>query len=80
MLANGRLCEILGYPRDELVGRNVRDLSHPEDRDAATELRASLHRGEDVIEADEIFFDLCKGLVKARGGASVRVRGETAAE
>ena len=42
--------------------------------------QASLQRDDDVIEADEIFFDLCKGLVKARGGAKVRVRGETAAE
>jgi PAS domain S-box-containing protein len=46
MLANERLCQILGYPREELVGLNFRDLSHPEDRDASAALRASLHRGE----------------------------------
>ena len=42
--------------------------------------RAVLQRGDDVIEADDIFFDLCKGLVHARGRATVSVKGETAAE
>ncbi len=46
LLANERLCEILGYAREELVGRNFRDLSHPEDREASAALRADLHRGE----------------------------------
>ncbi|MCP4002664.1 MAG: hypothetical protein GY725_00580 [bacterium] len=42
--------------------------------------RAVLQRGDDVVEADEIFFDLCEGLVRASGGATVRVKGETASE
>ncbi len=42
--------------------------------------RARLQRGDDVIEADRIQFDLCKGLVKASGDATVRVQGRPAAE
>src|SRR2546426_2111688 len=34
---NRKLCEILGYPEGELVGRSVRELSHPEDRDGEPE-------------------------------------------
>ncbi|MGQ0655776.1 MAG: PAS domain S-box protein, partial [Betaproteobacteria bacterium] len=30
---NPKLCAMLGYAADELVGRSVKDLSHPEDRD-----------------------------------------------
>jgi PAS domain S-box-containing protein len=31
---NNRLCEITGYVRDELLSKTVRDLTHPEDREA----------------------------------------------
>ena len=34
---------------------------------------ASLRRGEETIEGDQIFFDLCKGVLKVRGGARVRM-------
>lgn len=30
---NQRLCEILGYVRNELLGRSIRDLTHPDDLD-----------------------------------------------
>jgi PAS domain S-box-containing protein len=43
---NPRLCEILGYAAEELVGRKVKDLSHPEDRDAADRARAEVLAGE----------------------------------
>jgi diguanylate cyclase (GGDEF)-like protein/PAS domain S-box-containing protein len=46
LLANRRLCAMLDYAREELVGCTVRELSHPEDIDAAKERRASLHKGE----------------------------------
>jgi len=36
--------------------------------------KASLRRGTDDVEADTIYFDLCKGTVKAVGNVSVRVR------
>ena len=46
LIANQRLCDLLGYSREELVGRTVRELSHPEDIDATAEQRAQLRAGE----------------------------------
>jgi len=46
LLANRRLCAMLDFTREELVGRTVRELSHPEDIDATAERRAALRRGE----------------------------------
>jgi lipopolysaccharide export system protein LptA len=36
--------------------------------------KATLHRGTDDVEADTIYFDLCKGTVKAVGSVEIRVR------
>jgi lipopolysaccharide transport protein LptA len=36
--------------------------------------KATLHRGTDDVEADTIYFDLCKGTVKAVGNVQIRVR------
>src|SRR5436190_2557684 len=41
---NRRLCEFLGYREGELVGMSVKDISHPEDRDAVDERREQLVR------------------------------------
>jgi diguanylate cyclase (GGDEF)-like protein/PAS domain S-box-containing protein len=46
LLTNRYLCEMLGYAREELVGRSVRELSHPEDLDAASPQREQLRAGE----------------------------------
>ncbi len=43
---NGQLAEMLGYDKDELIGKNVADISHPEDVDAAFELRGQLFHAE----------------------------------
>jgi PAS domain S-box-containing protein len=43
---NRRLCDMFGYREAELVGMAVRDISHPEDRDAVDERRIKLIRGE----------------------------------
>jgi PAS domain S-box-containing protein len=43
---NPRLCEMFGYAESELVGRSVKEVSHPEDRDAADAPRASVVKGE----------------------------------
>src|SRR3954454_13480920 len=43
---NRRLCEMLGYPEQELIGMSVRDLSHPEDRYAVDERRRLLYEGK----------------------------------
>jgi diguanylate cyclase (GGDEF)-like protein/PAS domain S-box-containing protein len=46
VLANERLCAILGYTRAELVGLSFRDVSHPEDREASAVPRARMYAGE----------------------------------
>ena len=46
MRANRRLSEILGYPQGELIGRSVKELSHPEDRDITDAQRALIRAGE----------------------------------
>lgn len=43
---NQQLCDMLGYARDELVGRTIRDISHPEDVNATDATRAQLHSGQ----------------------------------
>jgi PAS domain S-box-containing protein len=46
MKVNRRLCEILGYSEKELIGRSVKEVSHPEDRDLTDAQRARVHDGE----------------------------------
>ena len=43
--ANGWLCNLPGYTREELLGVTVKQISHPDDKDATNELRAELHGG-----------------------------------
>jgi PAS domain S-box-containing protein len=43
---NKRLCEILGYPEQELLGKHVKEISHPEDRDVTDAERARIRKGE----------------------------------
>jgi diguanylate cyclase (GGDEF)-like protein/PAS domain S-box-containing protein len=45
LIANRHLAEMLGYTSAELVGRTVRELSHPEDLDVTAEQRAQLRAG-----------------------------------
>jgi len=44
--ANRRLCEILGYGESDLIGRTVKALSHPEDRDVSDAGRLRVLAGE----------------------------------
>ena len=43
---NRSLCSILGYAEKELIGRTVRELSHPEDRDKTDTGRARVRAGD----------------------------------
>src|SRR3954462_4071804 len=43
---NRRLCEILGYPEDELIGMTGRQISHPDDLDVINRERKRLYAGE----------------------------------
>jgi len=41
--ANERICQMLGYGREELVGMTAHDLTHPDDRARSEALDAQLH-------------------------------------
>jgi len=43
---NRRLCAIVGYAEHELLGRSVKDISHPEDRDVTDAQRMLLRKGD----------------------------------
>jgi diguanylate cyclase (GGDEF)-like protein/PAS domain S-box-containing protein len=43
---NRKLCAILGYSEQELIGRSVLDVSHPEDLPATNAERERLYRGD----------------------------------
>src|SRR5258706_9148838 len=43
---NRRLCEVLGYAESELVGRTVKEISYPEDRDLTDRKRREVHDGK----------------------------------
>jgi two-component system, chemotaxis family, CheB/CheR fusion protein len=44
--ANDRLCQMLGYAREQLLGRSVQELTYPEDRPRSEQLNARLRTGE----------------------------------
>ena len=46
LLVNKKLCEILGYPEDELLQKTVWDISHPEDRDVTSAPRKEMFAGK----------------------------------
>jgi diguanylate cyclase (GGDEF)-like protein/PAS domain S-box-containing protein len=43
---NRRVGQMFGYAEHELVGRSVKELSHPDDRDVSDTERARMHAGE----------------------------------
>jgi PAS domain S-box-containing protein len=46
LLVNRRLCEMLGYSEQELLTRDVKSISHPEDRDVTDAERERIRAGE----------------------------------
>jgi len=49
---NARLCEIVGWPREELIGRSAEEITHPEDLPATRAARAAFAGGE--VESQHI--------------------------
>ncbi len=51
---NRRICEILGYPEAELLGKTGREISHPDDLDLINRLRPRLYAGEvETVRTDK---------------------------
>ena len=44
--ANQTFCDILGYDRDELIGRTIKDITHPDDYGVGAQFRAKVSQGE----------------------------------
>src|SRR5262245_5815445 len=42
---NRRMCEMLGYARDELLGMTVKQVSHPDDKNVTDDVRARMRSG-----------------------------------
>src|SRR5262245_39545723 len=58
LLVNQALCASLGYSRDELLARTVKEISHPDDADLADPQRLRLHAGElEVMHLEKRFLD-----------------------
>jgi len=53
IVVNNRVCEILGYSREELLAKKISDITAPEDLPKSTEMNAKLHAGEFDIFAYE---------------------------
>ncbi len=51
---NARLCELVGLPREKLVGRNLRDLFAPTSRDSAWAPPEALALGQAVVTQREV--------------------------
>jgi PAS domain S-box-containing protein len=44
--ANARFCQMLGYSEEELLGKTLLDVTHPEDRESTVEKAAAFLKGE----------------------------------
>ncbi len=75
---NKSLCDIFGYSKEELIGRSVKELSHPLDRDLTDGERARVRSGEIASAEFEkryvrkngvmVWVDLAIALVRDSGG------------
>jgi len=71
---NPALCRMAGLPGHELLGRDLADLSHPDDRDAATAFRGRVFAGERPTSTLETRLRRADGMVvwALVGGSLVR--------
>jgi PAS domain S-box-containing protein len=61
---NRRLCEILGYPEEELLGLTGRHISHPDDLDIINEQRPRLYAGEiDAVRLEKRYLRKDRSIV-----------------
>jgi PAS domain S-box-containing protein len=80
--ANPKFCELIGYPREELTGRGIRDVTHADDIDRSVEARAHLLAGTGpsyeyevrlVRKGGEaIWTRVCTSLVRAADGTPLQ--------
>lgn len=64
---NTHYCDMLGYSRSELLGTHVHETTHPDDRDAASQLSSKLQNGEVKSYHYE-----CRAITKSGGHLWVR--------
>ena len=61
---NRRLCEILGYAEEELIGMTGRQISHPDDADVINAQRSKLYAGEiDHVHVEKRYVRKDKSIV-----------------
>jgi diguanylate cyclase (GGDEF)-like protein/PAS domain S-box-containing protein len=71
--ANQYLCDMLGYPRDELLELTIKQISHREDVHAADKGRAALHAGEiDTLKIEKRYVRKNGATIWARITSTVR--------
>ncbi|MGH8642067.1 MAG: EAL domain-containing protein, partial [Burkholderiales bacterium] len=64
---NQRFCDMLGYSKDELLGRTVRDITHPDDFGQGSQYRAELLHGvTGSMSGEKRFFRKDGGILWAR--------------
>ena len=68
---NPRLCQMLGYREDELIGRSVKEISHPDERERADEPHPDMHTGLEkrYLRKDGTVVWVSLALALARGAA-----------
>ena len=53
---NQKFCDMLGYRRDELIDRPIKDIIHPDDRGVGAEFRAEVAQGEvEAVSSEKRF-------------------------
>lgn len=70
--ANNELCRMLGYPEEEIVGRPLRDVTHPDDIEAELDnMRAMLDGRSDSFTMEKRYIRKDGGIVWGRLKAGV---------